>query len=147
MKNLFHAVLGSFNGPPIMYVMLVPIMVIVIFAIIVVINMALKNQERERWHETARLAIQKGVPLPPMPEDAQAVDVPRSRHKQRMGLITSGLVNIGVGFGVFLGLSHIDGVGGVRFWGLIPSLIGIALVLAAVIDILLSRNLQDRGDA
>jgi hypothetical protein len=146
MHSTLHALLASFNGPPVMYIMMLPISIFVIMGIIAVVGMAMKNQERERWHETARLAIEKGVPVPSMPLAAPPVNVPLSRHKQRMGLITGGLVNIGVGIGVYFGLSAIQGASETRFWGLIPALIGVALILGALIDILLSRKFPDPGD-
>lgn len=144
---MIHFLLGSLNAPPVVFIMMVPIAVFFIIGVIVVVGMAMKNQERERWHETARLAIEKGVPVPVMPQQVLAVNVPQTKHRQRMGLITGGLVNIGIGIGVYLGLSAMDGIGGVRFFGLIPAFIGVALILGAVLDFLMHRDLPDPGDA
>jgi hypothetical protein len=111
-----------------------------------VVALAMKNQERERWHETARRALEKGVPVPNMPQPAPPLHFQGSRHRQRMGLITGGLVNVAIGIGVYLGLSAIEDAREARLFGLIPSFIGVALILGAAIDILLSRKFPDPGD-
>jgi hypothetical protein len=132
--------------PPVMWVMMLPISLFIVMGIVGIVALAMKNMERGRWHETARIALEKGVPVPNMPVAPLVVNAPLSQHKQRMGLITGGLVNIAIGIGVYLGLSSIDDAREARLFGLIPSFIGVALIAGAAIDIHLSRKLTDPGD-
>jgi hypothetical protein len=147
ISTLFHSTLGSIGSmPPVMWVMLVPISVFIVGGVVAILAIAMKNQERERWHETARIALAKGLPVPGMPDPRAPQDARPGRHRQRMGLITGGLVNVAVGIGLYYGLSEIPGAWVARDFAFIPALCGVALLLGAAIDLLLSRKFPDPGD-
>jgi hypothetical protein len=147
MHSLFHLHLASFASmQPVMWVMLVPIAVFVVMGIVAIVAIVMKNLEQERWHETARIALAKGVPVPSAPLASPSVNLPMTRHRQRMGLITGGLVNIAIGIGVYIGMSAIDAAREAHFFGLIPAFVGVALILGAVIDRLLTPTLPHPGD-
>jgi hypothetical protein len=124
--------------------MMVPISVFVVLGTVAVVALAGKNREQQRWHELARLALEKGVPVPNMPQPA--IPAP-SRHRQRVGLITAGLINVAVGIGLFLGLSALPEARVARDFAFIPALCGVALILGAGVDFLLSGKFSGRGDA
>lgn len=85
-----------------------------------------RHQQQKLWHETARIALEKGQPLPP--QAAEDTERPNAAADFRAGLI---LIAVGAGLYFFLGR-------GIAF---IVGFIGIALVLyAAVIAILKQRN-------
>lgn len=133
------------SGSPVMYIMMLPISVFVIMGVVAVVAIAFRSQERERWHETARMALEKGLPVPAMPTNATAY-APPSRHRQRMALITPGLINVAIGVGLYAGLSAIQEAREGRLFALVPGLIGVALILSAVIDMALSPRIPDAGD-
>ena len=134
--------------------MLIPILVLALVFGLIATSLYFRGKERERWHETVRLAIEKGHPIPNLTEslsapvaDALAARLlPRSRHRQRMGLVTSGLVNIAVGVGLYFGLAEMPEVHFARFFALIPGLIGVALLTSALIDALVSDKPSDSGN-
>jgi hypothetical protein len=147
ISSLFHDTLASLGSmQPIMWVMMVPISVFFVGGVIAVAAIAMKNQERARWHETARLALSKGLPIPNMPDPETPRAAPPNRHRQRMGMITAGLINIAVGIGLYVGLSAIPGAWVARDFAFIPGLCGVALLLGAAIDLLLARTFPDPGD-
>jgi Domain of unknown function (DUF6249) len=94
---------------------------------------------RRLRHETIRVALEKGQPLPP-----DLLEPPRKQHGPlrdlRTGLI---LLGIGVGVAAFMGLSGIPGVQ--RSWtiGFIPGFMGAAYLAAFT----LSRRLAAKPDA
>lgn len=98
------------------------------------------HKRNQMWHETARLALEKGQPVPPMPlrdeelalrpppgvsfaEWQQAKLVESRTHAFRGGLI---LVAIGIGLHLVLGPGNMIGA--------IPGLIGVALIINALIE-------------
>ena len=131
--------------------MMIPILILALVFGLVATSLYFRGKERERWHETVRLAMEKGHPIPNLTEElstpiAEALSArlaPASRHKQRMGLVTGGLVNIAVGVGLYFGLSEMPEVHFARFFALIPGLIGVALLISALIDALVSDKPSD----
>jgi hypothetical protein len=76
-------------------------------------------QQQKLWHETARIALEKGLPPPPFP-----ATVGRGR------MIYVGLVWVAVGIGLrFVQLS------GPSRWAPLPICIGIALLVGGVIQL------------
>jgi hypothetical protein len=124
--------------------MAVPELVIPIVAIIVpflfvgfIVGMKFYNDLRTRQlhHETIRLALEKGQPLPPELLNLRdsAVSKPKSNDRR------AGLILIAVGAGLYLffwGMSDFGGIGGagVRWVALIPGLIGVALLVNWALD-------------
>jgi Domain of unknown function (DUF6249) len=131
--------------------MLIPIVILALVFGLIATTLYFRSKERERWHETVRLALEKGHPIPNMNEElsAQALSArlaPESRHRQRMKLVTGGLVNIAVGIGLYYGLSEMPEVHFARFFALIPGLIGVALLMSALIDAVFSDKHSDSGN-
>jgi hypothetical protein len=139
MPQLSSAPLGSyFHGSAAL---------IVVFGFTFLIAVAVfyfQNKERERWHATARLALEKGQPIPS--EHPEMADPGLGRHRQRMGLIIAGLVNLGVGVALFLGMSALPDGRVARYFVAIPGFVGAGLLVSALIDHFLAPKPPDRGD-
>jgi len=120
-----------FSGPAI------PITVLVGGTLVAIAGIWFHDRERARWHATARLAMEKGQPLPAHPDEEKPLPPTERRHRQRMGLIIAGLVNLGVGVALFLGISAIPDAHVARFFVAIPAFIGLALLVSGLFDALL----------
>ncbi len=82
-------------------------------------------RRRALWHETARLALEKGQPLP---ENFDKTDPSRRGPSSPANDIRGGLISIAVGAGLywfFVGF----GMGPLRYVGAIPGFVGIAMLL------------------
>ena len=86
-----------------------------------------KLQKRRLRHELLRVALEKGQPLPP--ELLEEAPRRRSRDDRR-----SGLVSIAVGVGVYLLFRAIAVWPGLQWIGVVPVLIGVALLLNWAIE-------------
>ncbi len=136
--------------------LLIPLGGLVFAAVIIIGSSWFKNQERQRWHETARIALEKGQPIPAradlmdekLAEKLLATGRPAaiSRHRQVMGFVTGGLINIAVGAGLYFGLAHMPGAEEARYFALIPGLIGVALLIVGLLYAYLFRSTFDSGD-
>src|SRR5262249_42723774 len=104
---------------------IVPAITFVFVAAIVITAMYFKHQRRPMWHETARLALEKGQPLPAIPNDDW-------RQRRRGCDVRTGLILIAVGIGLFLMFSSMSDKHGSGYVGAIPGLIGVALLLHGV---------------
>jgi hypothetical protein len=94
-----------------------------------IIHLGLKFVQRreELWHETARVALEKGQPVPgPHPEAERS----QSADEERRNDFRAGLILIGVGAGLYLFFDAL-GTYPLRFVGAIPGFIGVALLLHA----------------
>lgn len=112
------------------------------------LGMYLGHRRRVLWHETARIALEKGQPIPVPPPDScgnwsDASAYPRSgspaefshqraRHRSR-GLLISGMVNIAVGLGMYVAFSQFAGKA--AYAGAIPAFIGVAFIAGAAIEL------------
>ncbi len=114
-------------------------------AAVVLVPVYLKYQDRQRMHETLRIAFAKGQPVPPELITALQSNIaprqpstPESDLRRAVVLIAVGLGLVGLGYGLWYGLmsvsetaAYISG-GSVAGAGAIPGLIGVAhLVLWA----------------
>jgi hypothetical protein len=137
--------LADFNALP-----LIPLVAIVGgFAVAVLVPLAamyFQHQKRQLWHETARVALEKGQPLPAMPmsdeELKHAAPPPGTEPaaweqarqiQQRRNDLRSGLILIAVGAGLYLFLGQMAGP--VRYCGAIPGFIGVAMLLNALLSL------------
>ena len=82
------------------------------------------QRQHELWHETARVALEKGQPLPPLPEGMK----PESKPESRSNDFRSGLILLGVGGGLYVFFVAMN-LHFLRFVGAIPGFIGVALLL------------------
>lgn len=114
----------------------IPLAGIILGGVITVSAMYFHNRRREMWHQTARLALEKGQPLPPQADEAPAAQGPRSH---RSNDFRSGLILIAVGGGLYLFLNSV-GAEGARFVGAIPGFIGVALLLYGLFEAVFKRK-------
>lgn len=122
---------------------LIPIVAIVggigLAAIIIVAGILSHTKKNQLWHDTARLALEKGQPVPPMPRSDEELEhtppsgvslaewesVRIAREKQEN--VKAGLILIAVGIGLYVMLR-----GQGLYVGAIPGFIGVALLLHAL---------------
>lgn len=132
------------NLEPWSIAIIVPVAGLIFAGALIITTMYFQNRRREMWHQTARLALEKGQPLPPLPgEDEAPKRNPDENSDFRAGLI---LVAAGIGLYLFLGTFLGRGLG---YVGAIPGLIGVALLLYATIRVLTrskSSSLDDRSN-
>jgi len=114
------AIVGSF--------LMGPVVIFIVFQSI--------QRRHQLWHETARVALEKGQPLPPMPAD---VAPPPPTEIKPSNDIRTGLILIATGAGLFIFLNTLVGRG-LGFVGAIPGFIGIALLLFGILNAVLKRN-------
>ena len=116
---------------------------IIIFAFIIVLG-AIKQYFRWKrtklWHETARIALEKGQPLP---KDSDCAWDRRSTRNRPWGAgrdLRRGLVLIAISAGLYLGLP------GNNAWAAIPGFIGIAFLIFGLFSFLQSDKSSDPLD-
>lgn len=132
---------------PFLTVMMLPLAGLGFGLVITLITHHFRNQEAIRQHETARIALEHGQPVPTFSDPwgaGRRTDPTQEPTKGWAGLLIGGFVNIAVGIGLYYMLVSIPGAYVARWAGLIPGLVGVALVLSALIVGLTSRN-QDKG--
>jgi hypothetical protein len=99
------------------------------------------QRRQQMWHETARIALEKGQPLPQLPGAAVTPKQPFNSGND----FRSGLIMIATGVGLYL---FFDALMGRRmaYLGAIPGLIGVALLLYAVLNSLFGRKASSPAD-
>src|SRR5690349_25033833 len=90
---------------------------------LVAIILFYKHRRQRMIHETIARLAEKGLPVPP-----QLLDPPRRAHSGLRGGMV--LVGLGIGLGVFMNEMH-----GSWAIGLIPGLMGVALLVASAIEV------------
>src|SRR5258706_7792043 len=90
--------------------------------LLVAVILFYKHRRQRMIHETIAHLAEKGLPVPP-----QLLDPPRRGHSGLRGGM--GLIGVGVGVAVFMDEMH-----GSWSIGFIPRLIGVALLIALVIE-------------
>lgn len=105
-------------------------------------GMFFNHQRKKLAHDVARLALEKGQPVPPQFADEEH----RHSHPTGNGFphrdLRSGLVLIGVGAGVYLFLNAVAD-SRVALLGAVPGFIGIALVINWLLVRLMSRKQEN----
>jgi hypothetical protein len=109
---------------------------IVIAVVAIVGGLITANRRQAMWHETARVALEKGQPMPKSPDE---VDVEQEEKQSTGGDIRAGLILIAVGGGLYLFLGSIGG-SKIGYVGAIPGFIGVALLLFGLISLAFKRN-------
>jgi len=93
------------------------------------------QRRQELWHETARLALEKGQPLP---SPLAGEDAP-GQAKTPPNDFRTGLIMLATGAGLYLFFLEFMG-GWLRFIGAIPGFIGVALLLYATLQFIFTRK-------
>lgn len=114
----------------------IPLAGIALAGVITVSSLYFQHKRRELWHETARIALEKGQPLPAIPGDDADKHGPlgtRGDRPRERGDLRPGLILIGVGVGLFLFFQGIHGP--LAYVAAIPGFIGVALLLNGLIEL------------
>ena len=94
-------------------------------ATITVSSLYFQHQRKRLWHETARIALEKGQPVPSTSPEKKT-DRPRQDLNQHD--LRAGLILMAAGAGIFAFFNELTGTR-LAFLGAIPGFIGVALVL------------------
>jgi hypothetical protein len=122
-----------------------PIVFFALIGAVILVPIYLRYQDRQRMHETLRIALEKGQPMPPELITALQSGValrrpttPENDLRRALILIAVGLGFCGLGYGLWYGLMSVNDIaayvtgGSVAGFGAIPGLVGVAhLVLWA----------------
>ena len=119
-------------------IIMIPIAGMILGGIMGIAGMYFHHQRQRLRHETARIAIERGQPVP---EFAEHTTFQRSAPQEDLGRrdLRGGLVLIGVGAGIYLFFTSV-GAAEARFLGAIPGFIGVALLVNALFTALLPRK-------
>jgi hypothetical protein len=124
-------VFGSFDFEAGTLIPIVAIAAPFLFAFaMVAIGASADARKQKLRHDTIRLAIEKGQPIP---ADVLEVDASKKKRDDRR----SGLILIAVGVGSFFFLRNFTGFAGERgleWAALIPGLIGVAMLISWALD-------------
>jgi hypothetical protein len=114
----------------------------VFVAAIILVPIYLRHKDRERMHETLRIAYEKGQPVPPELIEAlqsktpvRPMSTPDRDLRMAVILISVGLGFAGLGYGVWYGLMSVDDTaayisgGSTAGVGAIPGLIGLGYLV------------------
>lgn len=135
--------------------MLIPITLFFIGLAITVVSLYFKNQSRRMWHETARIALEKGQPIPGATPDmhesliqqaAKAASVQASAsHSSGRGDFKAGLILLAVSAGLYFGFKDLSGDYHAMptFFIYIPGFIGVALLINALITFLTTKKASE----
>ncbi|MBS0632986.1 MAG: hypothetical protein JSS11_13820 [Verrucomicrobia bacterium] len=130
-------------------------MLVVIFAFVlcvIIIKQISRYQRAKMWHETARLALEKGQPLPDRADDpgrgardyrgtGRCDRWNRWDRRDHWGYLRRGLIQLAVGAALYFALSDES-----RVWALIPAFIGVANLVMWLIFALRADKSDDRRD-
>jgi len=120
---------------------MIPIIVLILGGAIAIVAIVLHHRRQALWHETARIALEKGQPMPAPPqsdEEREHTPPPGLTAQQweqfrvareRSDGIRNGLILIGVGAGLALMLQDNH----TRYVGAIPGFIGVAMLIHALL--------------
>ena len=122
---------------------LIPLTAIIMPFLFVIVVACVKffhdRRTQELQHETIRLALEKGQPIPPdlfvVKSPIEKAEKSDKKNDRKAGLI---LIAVGVGLLVLLGgasdLVYMHSFGGLRWVGLIPALIGVAFLVNCALE-------------
>jgi hypothetical protein len=119
---------------------LVPLGFFAMIAAIVVLPGYFRSQERQRFADAMRLAIEKGQPLPPEVIDAMTGEVRRGRGPSspdrdlRTGVIWLAVALGIAALGLMLGMEEPDATYPIMAMAALPGFIGLAFIVLGVIN-------------
>jgi hypothetical protein len=120
---------------------LVPVIAMAIGPIIVFTALYFKNQRRRFWHETARVALEKGQPLPADPEEGIRRQYDGARSPLRD--VRTALILLAVSAGLYLSFRENERQMLVGCY--ITGCIGIALLISAALTALFRSKSSDQN--
>lgn len=115
---------------------------VLLIAVIIVSGLKFAQRRHELWHETVRVALEKGQPIPPNPDEPTQHD----RIEENRNDIRSGLILIAIGVSLALFFVSI-GAPQVRYVGAIPGFIGVALLIHPLYNTLFGSKPKNRPPA
>lgn len=101
--------------------------------LLIIFGLKFVQRRQELWHETARVALEKGQPLPPLPADMR-----HEKHPEQNNDFRAGLIMVATGAGLYLFLATF--LHPLRFVAAIPGFIGVAMLFYAILNALLGRK-------
>jgi hypothetical protein len=136
---LFSTLFDSFGNSLIAIV--IPLAVFAVGGVMGFCGMYFHHQQKKLLHETARLALEKGQPIPPeiIAELSDASHLKTADREQPRNDIRAGLILVGVGVGLYMFFAAMS-LNSFRFLGTIPGFIGVALLLYGAVAILLRKK-------
>jgi hypothetical protein len=125
---------------------------------ILLLAMYLRHRRRVMWHETARLAIERGQALPPLDSGdlrlqhemmwhdtaRRAIERGQALPQHEKNDVRSGLILLAVSAGLFLFLRTLGDR--LEYVAAIPGFIGVAQLLNGLLDVLFPRKNHPRTD-
>jgi len=143
MTTPLLAALFDFSFSPHMIAIIVPVAGMIFGGVMAVSAMYFKHQKQRLWHETARVALERGQPLPAnLVEDDKPL---RLRVRSGRNDVRSGLILISVGAGLYLFLWQ-TGARDAAAVGAIPGFIGVALLLFGLLSSPAPKDPSAPGD-
>ncbi|HEX2861294.1 MAG TPA: DUF6249 domain-containing protein [Lacunisphaera sp.] len=137
--NQYHPLLAEITTLP--WVAIIAVGGGILLTIVIIIGGLIIAHHRQKfWHETARLALEKGHPLP-APLDASTAD--KDQPYNPASDIRTGLIMIATGAGLYLFFLSLFN-GWMKFVGAIPGFIGVALLLYGSLHALFGRKSPSR---
>lgn len=113
---------------------------VLLTTVVVIGGLWFAQRRQALWHETARLALEKGQPLPSLPHAPTPAKPPYEYGND----IRTGLIMIATGAGLYFFFLSLFG-GWMCYIGAIPGFIGVALLLYGILNALFVR--KDRSPA
>jgi hypothetical protein len=119
---------------------IIPVIAMAIGPIIVFTALYFKNQRRRLWHETARVALEKGQPLPADPEEGTRRQSDDARAPLRD--VRTALILLAVSAGLYL--SFRENERQMLVGSYITGCIGIALLISAALTAFFASKSSDQ---
>lgn len=105
---------------------MIPVIAVIGGVLIAITGIIVGGRKKDLEHKERLVAMEKGLPLPE-PER----DEPKPVHSGRRA---TGLVMFGIGLAVTIALWATPDAREAWGWGLVPLLIGVGLIIAAILD-------------
>jgi hypothetical protein len=115
--------------------LLIPIIAVVGGMAIAIVGVITKSKEEELKHKERIIAMEKGIPVPEMPAPAEPKNKPRYLAIRAWGLVIT-LIGLAIMISIGVANEFRDGV-----WGLIPTALGVGLLLAGWLE---KRDMENK---
>jgi len=104
--------------------------------VVIIGGLIIAHHRQKLWHDTARLALEKGQPLPAREEETAP---PRPQSDGTSRDLRAGLILVACGLSLYLFLGALLGPA-LALIGAIPGFIGVALLLFGGLSLLFKRK-------